>query len=67
MIRGSGYGHGMGMSQWGARRLAAEGWNYTDILRYFYAGVELIGWSGELPDLPEGDGGSFYEPFTQSR
>lgn len=67
VIRGSGYGHGMGLSQWGARRLAADGWNYLDILQYFYAGVEIIGWSGEIPGLPQGDTSSFYEPFTQGR
>jgi len=67
VIRGSGYGHGMGMSQYGARQLAATGSEYTAILKYFYTGVEVLSWSGEVPELPPGDGSSFYEPFTQDQ
>ncbi|MGB9920114.1 MAG: SpoIID/LytB domain-containing protein [Moorellales bacterium] len=33
---GRGYGHGVGMSQWGARGMAAEGYGYRDILEYYY-------------------------------
>lgn len=36
-----GYGHGVGMSQYGANYLAKEGYNYEDILKYYYKGVEL--------------------------
>lgn len=38
---GRGSGHGVGMSQWGARGLAMQGRAYADILRYYYAGVSL--------------------------
>ncbi|MDQ3023487.1 MAG: SpoIID/LytB domain-containing protein [bacterium] len=41
VIHGSGYGHGMGMSQWGAKTLAERGLSYEQILAYFYSGVEL--------------------------
>lgn len=34
-----GYGHGVGMSQYGARLLAEEGKNYRDILNWYYKGV----------------------------
>lgn len=34
-----GYGHGVGMSQWGANYMANEGKNYIDILKYYYNGV----------------------------
>ena len=34
-----GYGHGVGMSQWGARFYAEEGKNYRDILRLYYQGI----------------------------
>jgi stage II sporulation protein D len=39
VLRGRGWGHGVGMSQYGARSLAERGRTYTDILSYYYAGV----------------------------
>lgn len=33
---GKGYGHGLGMSQWGARGLAAQGYNYMQIIQHYY-------------------------------
>lgn len=36
-----GYGHGVGMSQWGANGMAMEGQTYTVILSYYYKGIEL--------------------------
>lgn len=38
---GSGYGHGLGMSQWGAFGLAQEGWSHRKILRHFYSGTAI--------------------------
>jgi stage II sporulation protein D len=38
---GRGSGHGVGMSQWGARGQALLGRAYPDILRYYYTGVTL--------------------------
>lgn len=38
-IKTKGYGHGVGMSQWGARYLALEGMNYMEILKYYYNGI----------------------------
>jgi stage II sporulation protein D len=38
---GRGSGHGVGMSQWGARGLAAAGRGYVEILRYYYTGVTI--------------------------
>lgn len=38
---GHGFGHGIGMSQWGARALAALGWNCSRILKHYYQGVEV--------------------------
>jgi stage II sporulation protein D len=38
---GGGNGHGVGMSQWGARGLAADGSNFREILSHFYPGSEL--------------------------
>jgi len=38
---GKGWGHGVGMSQWGAQGLSENGFNYIDILKHFYTGVEI--------------------------
>ena len=36
-----GYGHGVGMSQYGAEGMAEEGYSYVDILKYYYTGTEI--------------------------
>lgn len=36
-----GYGHGVGMSQWGANIMSKEGNEYDKILKHYYTGVEL--------------------------
>ena len=41
IIEGKGYGHGVGMSQWGAQRMAEEGYSFEDILKYYYSGVDI--------------------------
>ncbi|QED49702.1 stage II sporulation protein D [Cytobacillus dafuensis] len=41
VINTKGYGHGVGMSQYGANGMAAEGKNYKDIIAYYYQGVEI--------------------------
>ncbi|MEE8508052.1 MAG: SpoIID/LytB domain-containing protein [Myxococcota bacterium] len=38
---GSGYGHGVGMSQWGGQAMAKRGAGYREILAAFYPGTEL--------------------------
>jgi stage II sporulation protein D len=40
-VSGKGYGHGVGMSQWGAREMATAGYRYDEILRNYYTGVEV--------------------------
>ena len=40
-FRGSGYGHGVGMSQVGAFGMAREGKTATEILTHYYSGVEI--------------------------
>lgn len=37
-----GYGHGVGMSQYGANELAKMGKNYVEILQYYYQNVNII-------------------------
>ena len=36
-----GYGHGVGMSQYGANYMAKEGYNYEEILKYYYQDIEI--------------------------
>jgi stage II sporulation protein D len=38
---GHGWGHGVGMPQWGAKARAQEGKTYDQILLYYYTGVSL--------------------------
>ncbi|MEW8987197.1 MAG: stage II sporulation protein D, partial [Bacillus sp. (in: firmicutes)] len=42
VINTKGYGHGVGMSQYGANGMAQEGKNYVDIAKYYYQGVEVV-------------------------
>ena len=41
IISGLGAGHGVGMSQWGARYMANKGYKANQILKYFYKGVNI--------------------------
>ncbi len=36
-----GFGHGVGMSQWGANYLAENGYTYREILEHYYTGIEV--------------------------
>lgn len=40
-INCTGYGHGVGMSQWGANVMAKSGSTYDEILKHYYSGVEV--------------------------
>ena len=40
-VDGRGYGHGVGMSQWGAYGFAKRGAGYKKILRHYYKGTEV--------------------------
>jgi len=41
-VLGEGWGHGVGMSQDGARALAERGYDYTQILGYYYPNTRLV-------------------------
>ncbi|MBD2136079.1 SpoIID/LytB domain-containing protein [Anabaena sp. FACHB-1237] len=43
VLQGLGFGHALGMSQWGAYNLAQRGANHLQILGYYYRGVALTG------------------------
>ena len=42
MFSGSGFGHGVGMSQWGAYALAKEGKSPEEIIRHYYRDIEIV-------------------------
>jgi len=41
VVTGHGWGHGVGMSQWGAYGFAKHGWRYDRILAHYYPGTQL--------------------------
>lgn len=40
-ITTKGYGHGVGMSQYGANKMASLGYTYEEILKYYYQNIEI--------------------------
>jgi stage II sporulation protein D len=42
VVSGHGWGHGVGMSQWGAYGYARHGWSYRRILAHYYPGTKLV-------------------------
>jgi stage II sporulation protein D len=49
IIRGAGFGHGIGMSQYGAYGYATHGYDYRQILAHYYTGTDLS--SAGTPDV----------------
>jgi stage II sporulation protein D len=41
VVRGAGFGHGIGMSQWGAYGFAQKGADHATILRHYYSGTQI--------------------------
>jgi stage II sporulation protein D len=41
IIKTKGYGHGVGMSQYGAQGMAKEGYNYKEILSHYYVDTNI--------------------------
>ncbi len=42
IFNGRGFGHGVGMCQWGAYGMAKKGYNYSQIIHYYYKGVKIV-------------------------
>lgn len=42
VFTGRGYGHGVGMSQWGAYQMAQAGKSAEEIVHHYFTGVELV-------------------------
>ena len=41
VFTGQGWGHGVGLSQWGAKKMAEEGFDYKQILNFYFPGTVL--------------------------
>jgi stage II sporulation protein D len=41
IVKTTGFGHGVGMSQYGAEGMAEEGYQYDEILKHYYIGIEI--------------------------
>ncbi|MDP3889487.1 MAG: SpoIID/LytB domain-containing protein [bacterium] len=41
IVSGRGFGHHMGLCQWGAREMVRDGWNYRRILSFYYPGIDF--------------------------
>jgi len=41
VFTGRGSGHGVGMSQWGAKKMAEQGYSYKEILKFYYPGTQI--------------------------
>jgi stage II sporulation protein D len=46
IINGRGYGHGVGLCQWGARGMAENGFNYKEVIVYYFPGVIVDAYRG---------------------
>jgi stage II sporulation protein D len=42
IIHGNGWGHGVGMCQWGAKGMAESGADYKSILAHYYKGISIV-------------------------
>jgi stage II sporulation protein D len=42
LIKGKGYGHGVGLCQEGSMRMVDLGWTYKDIIKFYYYGVTIV-------------------------
>lgn len=63
-----GYGHGVGMSQWGANGMAKEGKDAAEIIRYYYQGVNLEKWpKDKLAGGHDGGGQPYGGPDNPSK
>ncbi len=49
IFTGEGYGHGVGLCQWGSRGMAAADYDYKEILNHYYPGAGIAQWSAIAP------------------
>ncbi len=56
-FNGGGFGHGVGLSQWGAGKMASLGYSYDEILQHYYKGIKLSTMPAKLYK---------YKPYTDT-
>lgn len=56
VLRGRGYGHGVGLCQEGAMRMAKFGYNYQQIALYYFPGVKLVNYHNDFFFKQKGNG-----------
>ncbi len=56
VLRGHGWGHGVGLCQWGARGMAKDGYAAEGILRRYYPGAQIVRAYGGSDDADAGGG-----------
>ncbi|MEA2475359.1 MAG: hypothetical protein QOE06_3274 [Thermoleophilaceae bacterium] len=56
IVDGAGFGHGIGMSQYGAYGMAQQGFDYRQILSHYYTGTEIGSARGQTIRVLLGDG-----------
>jgi|GEM_PF-2007645 len=64
VIRGRGYGHGRGMSQYGAKHRADAGQNYAKILDFYYPGTNRQNYSLPAQPISIGNVSNIPEPYN---
>ena len=64
---GRGFGHGVGMSQWGALAMAQRGDSFESILRHYYRGASLQPYAGLARTARAGRGLSAKDPKNLAR
>ncbi|HXK65524.1 MAG TPA: hypothetical protein PK348_04595, partial [Spirochaetota bacterium] len=45
ILTGHGWGHGVGMCQWGAKEMAQQGMRFDQILKFYYKGIRIMTYS----------------------
>ena len=55
VVTGGGFGHGVGMSQWGAGMMASMGYSYDEILKHYYTGIQTATVPVTLTNEPNQD------------
>ena len=57
---GRGFGHGVGLCQWGAQAKAARGWTAKQILSFYYPAQRFTAWTelGEEQRNPSSESGT---------
>ena len=60
---GGGFGHGVGLSQWGAGKMAKLGFTFDEILQHYYTGIKLA----TIPTSVTGNGKTIERFFNANK